>query len=177
MSVSYPASRGVTAVSLTENFDARREEPGQRGFVLVRERDLLELAALPGNGIHDRTVAVAVDQRGVVEQQVGSLIAVRVYQHRAVRRCHRRGVRLAADRLPGDPVQRHLRGPGIELGPEPRLAELAGLADRHDFDMWVDQLRRAETSIRKHRKRLEALRDDRSPRRCLVRGGPVARPR
>jgi len=61
-----------------------------------------------------------------------------------------------------------------ELWPEPSLAELAGLADRHDFDMWVDQLRRAETSIRRHRKRLEALRDGRVPRRCPVCGGPVA---
>jgi hypothetical protein len=61
-----------------------------------------------------------------------------------------------------------------EVWPESRLAELAELADRSDFDMWVGQLRRAEASIRRYRKRLEALRDGRVPRRCPVCGGPVA---
>jgi hypothetical protein len=67
-----------------------------------------------------------------------------------------------------------LSGFDSEVWPESRLAELAGLADRHDFDMWVNQLRRAETSIRRYRKRLETLRDGRAPRRCPVCGGPVA---
>ena len=61
-----------------------------------------------------------------------------------------------------------------EVWPESRLAELAGLADRHDFDMWVGQLRRAETSIRRYRKRLEALRDGCALRRCPVCGGLLA---
>ncbi|MGH3285936.1 MAG: hypothetical protein ACRDPD_14820, partial [Streptosporangiaceae bacterium] len=63
-----------------------------------------------------------------------------------------------------------LGGFDSEVWPESRLA---GLADRGDFDMWVGQLRRAETSIRRYRKRLEALRDGRAPRRCPVCGGPV----
>jgi hypothetical protein len=67
-----------------------------------------------------------------------------------------------------------LGGFDSEWWPESRLAELARLADRDDFDMWVDQLRRAETLIRRHRKRLEALRDGRAPRRCPACGGPVA---
>lgn len=67
-----------------------------------------------------------------------------------------------------------LGGFDSEVWPESRLAELAGLADRHDFDMWVGQLRRAEASIRRYRKRLEALRDGRAPRRCPVCGGPVS---
>jgi hypothetical protein len=90
--------------------DARREEPGQRGLVLVRERHRLKLAALPGNGLCHRAVAVALEQRGVVEQQVGPLITVHVHQHQPVRRRHRRGVRLPADRLPRDPVRHHLCG-------------------------------------------------------------------
>lgn len=90
--------------------NARRQEPGQRGLVLIREGHRLKLAALPGNGLRHPAVAVAVDQRGVAEQQVGALIAVHVHQHRPVRRRHRRGVRLVADRLPGDPVRHHLSG-------------------------------------------------------------------
>ena len=41
-----------------------------------------------------------------------------------------------------------LDGFDSEVWPESRLAKLAGLADRADFDTWVGQLRRAETSIR-----------------------------
>jgi hypothetical protein len=41
-----------------------------------------------------------------------------------------------------------LDGFDSEVWPESRPAELAGLADRGDFDMWIGQLRRAETSIR-----------------------------
>ena len=63
-----------------------------------------------------------------------------------------------------------------EVWPEDRLAELAGLADRHDFDMWVGQLRRAETSIRRYRKRLEALRNGRAPRRVPGLRWPGSRP-
>jgi hypothetical protein len=61
-----------------------------------------------------------------------------------------------------------------ELWPEPRLAALAELADREDLDAWIDDLRRAETSVRWFRKRLEALRDGRAPGRCPVCGGVVA---
>lgn len=67
-----------------------------------------------------------------------------------------------------------LDGFDSEVWPESRLAELAGLADRADFDTWVGQLRRAETSIRRYRKRLEALRDGRAPKKCPVCGSPAA---
>ena len=54
-------------------------------LVLVRKRHRLELTALPSNGIRHRAVAVAVDQRGVVEQQIGTLITINVHQHLPVR--------------------------------------------------------------------------------------------
>jgi hypothetical protein len=76
------------------------------------ERHRLKLAALPGDGLWHRAIAVAVDQSGVVEQQAGALITVHVRQYRSVRGRHHRGIRLAADRLPHDPVRRHLRGLG-----------------------------------------------------------------
>jgi hypothetical protein len=53
-------------------------------------------------------------------------------------------------------------------------AELAQLAGDENLGWWIGHLREAEASIRRHRKRLEALRDGTAPRACPGCGGPVA---
>ena len=52
-------------------------------------------------------------------------------------------------------------------------SELAKLAGNDGLGWWIGHLREAEASIRRHRKRLEALRDGIAPRVCPGCGGPV----
>ena len=56
----------------------QRARPGQHGLVLVGERHCLKPVALPGDGLGDRRVAVAVDQRSAVVQQVFAPVRARV---------------------------------------------------------------------------------------------------
>jgi hypothetical protein len=53
-------------------------------------------------------------------------------------------------------------------------SELAKLAGNDNLGWWIGHLREAEASIRRHRRRLEALRDGSTPRACPGCGGPVA---
>jgi hypothetical protein len=53
-------------------------------------------------------------------------------------------------------------------------SELAKLAGNDNLGWWIGHLREAEASIRRHRRRLEALRDGSMPRACPGCGGPVA---
>ena len=53
-------------------------------------------------------------------------------------------------------------------------SELAKLAGNDNLGWWIGHLRAAEASIRRHRKRLEALRDGIAPPACPGCGGPVA---
>ena len=53
-------------------------------------------------------------------------------------------------------------------------SELAKLAGNDNLGWWIGHLREAEASIRRHRKRLEALRDGIAPQVCPGCGGPVA---
>jgi len=87
------------------------------------------------------------------------------------KRHEREGRRTVVDLMDASVLE---QGFSAELWPESRLAKLAGVADREDFDWWIGHLRAAEASIRRHRKRLEALRDGRVLGRCPVCGGLVA---
>jgi hypothetical protein len=75
-----------------------------------------------------------------------------------------------------DPVRRMteivlFQGIPAEHWPDTELAELA---DDDNLDWWIGHLREAEASTRRHRKRLEALRDGALSRACPGCGGPVA---
>ena len=75
-----------------------------------------------------------------------------------------------------DPVRRMTglvlsQGFPAEFWPDPELAKLAG---NDNLAWWIGHLREAEASIRRHRKRLEALRDGIAPRVCPGCGSPVA---
>jgi hypothetical protein len=71
------------------------------------------------------------------------------------------------------------QGVAAEHFPDAELAEIVRLAGAENLTAWIEHLREAETSIRKHRKRqhrkrLEALRDSATARVCSGCGGPVA---
>jgi hypothetical protein len=77
-----------------------------------------------------------------------------------------------------DPVRRMtevvlFQGVTAEHWPDAALAEIAGLAGSELLDSWIEHLREAGTSIRRHRKRLEALRDSATARVCPWCGAPV----
>jgi hypothetical protein len=65
------------------------------------------------------------------------------------------------------------QGMAAEHWTDAQLAELAGLAGGENLDWWIGHLREAETSIRRCRKRLEALREGVTSRVCPECGGPV----
>ncbi len=78
--------------------------------------------------------------------------------------------------LKHDPVRRMTelvlsQGFPAEFWPDSELAQFAG---NDNLGWWIGHLREAEASIRRHRKRLEALRDGITPRVCPGCGGPVA---
>jgi len=78
--------------------------------------------------------------------------------------------------LRNDPVRRMndlviAQGFPAEFWPDSELAQFAG---NDNLGWWIGHLREAEASIRRHRKRLEALRDGIPPRVCPGCGGPVA---
>jgi hypothetical protein len=80
-----------------------------------------------------------------------------------------------ADRRPRDPAQR-LDQAVLAQGIEDRYwpdADLAQFAGHDNLIWWIAHLREAETSVRRFRSRLEALRDGDPPRRCLGCGAPV----
>ncbi len=75
-----------------------------------------------------------------------------------------------------DPVRRMTelvlsQGFPAEFWPDSELAKLAG---NDNLGWWISHLREAEASIRRHRKRLEALQDGIAPRVCPGCGGLVA---
>ena len=75
-----------------------------------------------------------------------------------------------------DPVRRMTElvlSQGFPAGSWPD-SELVTLAGSDDLGWRIGHLRQAEASIRRHRKRLEALRDGIVPRTCPGCGGPVA---
>lgn len=77
--------------------------------------------------------------------------------------------------LKHDPVRRMTalvlsQGFPAEFWPDSELAKFAG---NDNLGWWIGHLREAETSTRRHRKRLEALRDGTAPRVCPGCGGPV----
>jgi hypothetical protein len=75
-----------------------------------------------------------------------------------------------------DPVRRmteSVLSQGFPAGVWPD-SELAKLAGDDNLGWWIGHLREAEASIRRHRKRLEALRDGAAARACPGCGGPVA---
>jgi hypothetical protein len=80
-----------------------------------------------------------------------------------------------ADRRPRGPAQRIdqavlAQGINDRCWPDADLAQLAG----HQNLTWcISHLHEAETSLRRFRKRLEALRDGESPRLCPACGAPV----
>lgn len=83
-------------------------------------------------------------------------------------------------RLPAkyDPVGRMIavvlhQGITAEHWPDAELAEIVRLAGAENLTAWIEHLRAAETSVRRHRKRLEALRDSATSRACPECGGPV----
>lgn len=53
------------------------------------------------------------------------------------------------------------------------LADAVRLSGGEHLDWWIVHLRQAETSVRRLRKRMEALRDGRPSRVCPGCGGPV----
>src|SRR5260370_27386411 len=63
------------------------------------------------------------------------------------------------------------RGFPAEFWPDSELAKLAG---NDNLGWWISHLREAEASIRRHRKRLEALQDGIAPRVCPGCGRLVA---
>jgi hypothetical protein len=65
------------------------------------------------------------------------------------------------------------QGVAAEHWPDAELAEIVRLAGAENLTAWIEHLREAETSIRRHRKRLEAMRDSATSRVCPGRGGPV----
>jgi hypothetical protein len=80
-----------------------------------------------------------------------------------------------ADRRPRDPAQRldqAVLAQGIEdqYWPDADLAQFAG---HQNLTWWIAHLREAETSLRRFRNRLEALRDGDPPRLCPGCGAPV----
>lgn len=85
------------------------------------------------------------------------------------------------NRLPAkfDPVRRMgntvlAQGVNAEHWTDAQLTELAGLAGDEDLVWWIGHLREAGTSVRRFRKRLEALREGVTARVCPGCGGPVA---
>ncbi len=83
-------------------------------------------------------------------------------------------------RLPAryDPVRRMIevvlsQGVAAEHWPDAELSEIVRLAGAEKLTAWIEHLREAETSIRRHRKRLEVLRDSATARVCPGCGGPV----
>jgi hypothetical protein len=84
---------------------------------------------------------------------------------------------MASSRRPAryDPVRRMTElviSQGIPAGFTD--SELAKFAGDENLGWWIGHLRAAEASIRRHRKRLEALRDGIASRACPGCGGPVA---
>jgi hypothetical protein len=65
------------------------------------------------------------------------------------------------------------QGIAAEHFPDAELAEIVSLAGAEKLTTWIEHLREAETSIRRHRKRLQALRDSAAARVCPGCGGPV----
>jgi hypothetical protein len=83
-------------------------------------------------------------------------------------------------RLPAryDPVRRIIEvvlSQGVAAGHwlDAEFAEIVRLVGAENLTAWIEHLREAETSIRRHRKRLEALRDSATSRVCPECGGPV----
>ena len=80
-----------------------------------------------------------------------------------------------ADRRPRDPAQRLdqgvlAQGSKDACWPDAGLAQVAG---HQNLTWWIGHLRDAETSPRRFRKSLEALRHGDLPRLCPGCGGPV----
>jgi hypothetical protein len=80
-----------------------------------------------------------------------------------------------AERCPRNPAQR-LDQAVLAQGIDDRYwpdADLAQFAGHQNLTWWMAHLREAETSLRRFRNRLEALRDGDPPRRCPSCGTPV----
>jgi len=65
------------------------------------------------------------------------------------------------------------QGVAAEHFPDAEIAEIVRLAGAENLTAWIEYLREAETSIRRHRKRLEALRDSATSRACPECGDPI----
>jgi predicted RNA-binding Zn-ribbon protein involved in translation (DUF1610 family) len=58
------------------------------------------------------------------------------------------------------------QGVAAEHWLDAEFSEIVRLAGAENLTAWIEHLREAETSIRRHRKRLEALRDSATARVC-----------